>query len=138
MGITQGQEIATRKWAGCPGIGAPLGTAHGCPPDSTDLYILGSIISEKAFTGPKALVHTCQVWMPVLDESAGAHIDPRPDPGAIHTEQDIYFGCQLRSRGNKYLSYRVQKASRLSPNAFLFPLFPSGYHHLTSSRPMKE
>ena len=79
----------------------PLGIAHRRPPDPADPYTPGSIVSEQALIGPKALVHPCQAWRPVLDESAGAHIDPWPDPGIIHADPDVYFEASALLEGEQ-------------------------------------
>ncbi len=58
-----------------------LGMGHGHPPGPTDSYTEGPIISDHVLVDPKALICMYQVQRPVLDEGAGMHIDPWPDPG---------------------------------------------------------
>ena len=111
----------------------PLGIAHGHPPYASNLYTPGSIIFEQALIGPKTLVNACQVWRPVLDESTGTDIDQWQDLGNIHTGDrsgHLFLKRQLCSRGENNSSYRVQTASRLSPQKYFpFPLFPLCYRH---------
>ena len=62
----------------------PLKMAHGHPPYPTNPYTPGSNILEQALIGPKTLDYACHVRRPVLDESAGTHIDPWQNLGTIH------------------------------------------------------
>ena len=48
---------------------------HGRPLDFPDLNTWGSTILEQGLVDPKALARMHQKWTPVLDESAGTHID---------------------------------------------------------------
>ena len=55
---------------------APPGTAHGRPPDLVDSHKRGSTVLGQNPIDSKALVRMLQMRRPVIDEGAGAHIDP--------------------------------------------------------------
>ena len=80
---------------------APPGTAHGRPPDPIDLHARGSTVLEQDPVDAKALVRMPQMWTPVVDEGAGAHIDPWPDLGTIHTNPDTYFEVSALPEGEQ-------------------------------------
>jgi hypothetical protein len=80
---------------------APLGVAHGRPPDPTDPYARGSTVLEQKPIDPKAQVRISQMRRPVVDEGAGAHIDPWPDPGSIHPDLDVYFEMSALLEGEQ-------------------------------------
>jgi hypothetical protein len=52
---------------------------------------------------PKALVRIIQMWRPVVDEGAGAHIDPWPNPGTVHSNLDAYFKVSALLEGEQKL-----------------------------------
>jgi hypothetical protein len=81
----------------------PLRAAHGCPPDPAGSYAQGSTVLKQRPIDPKALVCIIQMRRPVVDEGAGAHIDPWPDPGTVHSNLDAYFKVSALLEGEQKL-----------------------------------
>jgi hypothetical protein len=67
---------------------------------------------------PKALVRMYQERRPV---SAGAHIDPWPDPGTIHIDPDVYFEASALLEGEqKIILPSADSEQAVAPKIFSF------------------
>ena len=84
---------------------APIGEAHGRPPDLPNPQTPRSAVLEPESDDPKACVRTHQAQRSVVEVEEGAHV--RPDPwsslGVVTIDPAAYFGSASLLEGEQNL-----------------------------------